>query len=484
MNEKYYLVIDQGGHATRAIVFDTLGEVVCQHESPITTIAKNEFEVEHDPIEMLESVESCISQTEDTLGESFKRIVKAGLATQRSSMVCWNKKSGEPLTPIISWQDRRTVNALENYRQYESLIHDSTGLYLNPHYGATKMRWCLDNCERVKEALANNELAMAPLASFILASLLENKPYLIDPSNGSRTLLLNFKSIAWDKQLLEIFGIPLKTLPDIAWTKDDYGIIRRKNHAIPLNICIGDQTAAFYGYGEPKSDQIFVNAGTGAFLLKSSPSIPQISETKLLASVAYADAKHTKYVIEGTVNGAGRALQWCAEETGCLDYENQLEDWADKYTSLPVFINGISGVGSPYWISNVKSEFVDLENSGKKTWNTEEKFVAVLESIVFLTCANIKQIELLTYTTKQISLAGGLAKNKAFCQALANLSGVEVCVYQEVEATAKGVFLLLLSTEIKDKQLNSVGFHPEYDSLIQVRFSNWSELMNTLLPKS
>jgi len=429
-----------------------------------------ELVVEHDPKELMDSVFSSIDRIQAILGEKYKNIANAGLATQRSSIVCWNKVTGEHYSPVISWQDRRTVSEITQFEHLSYRIHQLTGLYINPHYGATKMRWCLDELKNDKLAVPVS-LCIAPLASFVMFNLLSGKPYLVDPANASRTLLMNYKSLTWDAELLNIFSIDEKNLPKLVTTRHCFGNIMRHGHSIPLSICTGDQSAAIYSRGALANDEIFVNAGTGAFILKSSDTLPLLREEKLLASVVYADENKSDYVIEGTVNGAGRALQWMAEESGINEYETLLERWCREFIDPPVFLNAISGIGSPYWVASAQSSF-------SREASDPEKFVAVLESIVFLIAENIACIRRLCTGISHITLAGGLSTNPVVCQLLANITGLDVVRLEEQEATSLGVFHLLKNDGFQRTDSDSATFNPLSDQMVVNRYHQWQEMMS------
>ncbi len=467
-------MIDQGGHATRAIVFDRYGALVYVAESPIKTIAHGLLAVEHDPVELLQSVTMVIDDVACFLGDDVSKIKQAGLATQRSSIVCWNKKTGKALSPIISWQDRRTVNDIEKYKKHAKYIHETTGLYLNPHYGATKMRWCLDNLSVVQREREANNLCIAPMASFILFHLLENKPFLIDPANASRSLLMNYKKLSWQTELLDIFSIPKEVLPEIVPTKKIHGAFFIKSpeaeHSIPLVICTGDQSAAIYSQGQLLRDEVFVNAGTGAFVLRPAEGVPDLRAEKILASVVYADEKNVSYVTEGTVNGAGRALQWLGEKTNITGYECHLDEWCAGIQAPPVFINAISGVGSPYWLAELDSYFIG-EGS------VHAKFVSVLESIVFLVLENVKAIIRVSGNIKQLRVAGGISRNRSFCQKVANLLKLNVVLAQEAEATGKGVYYLLAGRAAGRQSDRPEIFRPKTDQSLHERYKCWQKVM-------
>jgi len=473
--EKLYLVIDQGGHATRALVFDELGKIVCHAESKITTIQSGDLIVEHDSEQMIQSAFNVLDEVYCFLGERFVQIDDAGIATQRSSFVCWDKKTGQALTPIISWQDRRTVNELNAYDYAKEIIHKKTGLYLNPHYGATKIRWCLNNEKSLIERKQDNNLCIAPLASFILFHLLNDRPFKIDPANASRTLLMNNKTLAWDGELLNIFNISSGFLPEIVDTKSEFGVLNYKNHTIPVSVCTGDQSAAIYFRGMPEKKSVFVNIGTGAFVQQYCEQVPLLGEEKLLASIVYSHQEETAYVLEGTVNGAARALDWLAEELGGVSYTSNLDDWSGSIERPPIFINGISGVGSPFWFSNIESRF--LSDS-----SLEEKFVGVLESIVFLIYTNLLAINKLQGSLESIQISGGLSQSSAVCQKLSDLSQLTIIRDSDVEATALGVYFLLTGVSDRSHKPDEKSFFPSKNKPLVKRYEVWHAAMVSIYP--
>ena len=464
-----YLVIDQGGHATRALVFDLFGKIICHAESKITTIEKGDLIVEHDPEQLIQSVFNVLDDIYEVLGVKFANIVDAGIATQRSSFVCWNKITGDALTPIISWQDRRTVDDLARYLPAKELIHQQTGLYLNPHYGATKIRWCLDS----DTGLDSEESCIGPLASFILFHLLEERPFKVDPANASRMLLMNYQALDWDDDLLSVFDISQNLLPEIVDTKSKYGTINYKGHRIPLSVCTGDQSAAIYFQGKPSQESLYVNMGTGAFVQQYCHQLPSSGDEKLLTSIVYSEQDRREYVIEGTVNGAARALDWLAEKSNVANYVSKLDEWSDEFEAPPVFLNGISGVGSPFWIARLDSRFLGESLLGAQ-------FVAVMESIVFLICYNISSMKVLGHDPECIEVSGGLSQSLSICQKLADLSGLLVRRCAEPEATAKGVAFLVLGAVGAQKKTKEKEFLSNKNNLLISRYHLWKSEMNKI----
>ena len=148
------------------------------------------------------------------LGARAAQIVSAGLATQRSSIVCWDRVTGQALSPVISWQDRRAHEWLARFAPHAEAIHATTGLMLSAHYGASKLRWCLDHLPAVAQAETEGRLAFGPLASFLIFRLTAEHTLAADPANAARTLLWNIQSLDWDEGLLHLFSIPVSASRD------------------------------------------------------------------------------------------------------------------------------------------------------------------------------------------------------------------------------------------------------------------------------
>ena len=307
-NTHLYLAMDQGGHASRASLFTANGDLIGSSSVPIRTHHSAADRVEHDPEEMVASVHTAINAALRYAGPS--PIIAAALATQRSSVVCWDNHSGEALSPILSWQDRRTSAWLQQLTSHAAEIRQRTGLPLSPHYGASKLRWCWDHLPAVQNAWKDDRLAWGPLASFLTYRLTEEHTLAADPANASRTLLWSLDSSDWDPSLANLFGVPIQALPPSVATRHAWGHISDGQRRIPLTLVTGDQSAALFAAGEPASGRAMINLGTGAFLQQGLSQRPPPS--RLLTSLAYQDQAQRIYALEGTVNGAGSAFTWLA----------------------------------------------------------------------------------------------------------------------------------------------------------------------------
>src|SRR5262249_24664604 len=246
----------------------------------------------------------------------------------------------------------------------------------SPHYGASKLRWCLDNLPHARKSLA-----FGPLASFLLFKLLAERPLVADPANASRTLLFDADRRDWSPELLALFGIPAGALPRCVPSRHDYGTLAFGTRRVPLVVCTGDQSAALFGGGAPRPDTAYVNVGTGAFVQAIAGAV-RAAAPRLLASVVWQEGERATYVMEGSVNGAGSALEQAARS---LRLQPAAGAWLDSRCEPPLFLNGVSGLASPWWVPNFASRFV-----GDGT--PAERIVAVLESIAFLIAVNLGEM--------------------------------------------------------------------------------------------
>ena len=476
-SDPLYLCLDQGGHASRALVFDRRGVL---QVSALREVAVREPQpgwVEQDPEELVASLQAVITKAMASLGDRAGQISCAGIATQRSSMVCWDRQTGEALSPVISWQDRRAHEWLDQFSAKSRAVHQCTGLMLSAHYGASKMRWCLDHLPAVAAARREGRLAMGPLASFLLFRLLEEKPLVVDPANASRTLLWNLRAMDWDPRLLELFGIPGETLPSCVSTCHAFGTLRAHEHRLPLTIATGDQSVALFALGAPRPDTVYVNIGTGAFMQRAFSQPADASG--LLSSVVYRDADRALYVLEGTVNGAGAALRWAEQEWELLkDVEAQLPAWLARDGDIPLFLNGIAGLGAPFWVADFASRFIG-------TGEPWQKACAVVESIVFLLQVNLETMQKMAPAPKRLLVTGGLAQLDGLCQRLAGLSGLPVYRPAEHEATARGMAYLLAGfPENWPEEKPGDSFTPKPNPGLTRRYKDWRAAMQRALGKS
>ncbi len=466
------LALDQGTHSSRAILFDLHGQVVATARQSIALQQLSRTEIEQSPVEILQSIQTVLQRILNNPAIDRARILCAGMATQRSSVVAWDGHSGAPLSPVISWQDRRTAGRLASLKNRSHVIEQLTGLHLSPHYGASKLQWLLENNAAVGTALDENRLVMGPLASYLLHHLTDNPEELIDEANASRTLLWNLQQRNWDRTLLGYFKIPPRVLPHCKPVYYDYGNIH--DSGLPLRAVNGDQTAALYAQGAASGNTMSVNIGTGAFVLLPTDT-PSTRPDGLLAGISYSNEQSGSYYIEGTVNAASTALEWASHTFGLSDFEQQLPGWLDTIKAPTLFINTLGGLGSPWWQDGPAAYFLDAGVSGP------EAMVAVIESILFLVQANVELLQAVNAAVDKIQISGGLSRLDGLCRKLASLSGLTVYRPLQVEATARGIAWQAAGCpEDWPSTGEGTSFAPGADPGLHERYKRFLEILRSL----
>ena len=465
----YTLAIDQGTHATRAIVFDRTGSIVDRAEHPIQLHRLDEDRVEQNADEILQSVHRVLtSLAKAPLAET----TSCALATQRSTVVAWDKHSGQALSPAISWQDRRSWQDLDQFSEHSEQIKAITGLPLSPHYSVGKFRWLLNNYPAVKQAADEQRLYLGTLASYLMFHLLQQPSHCIDHCNAQRTLLFDLRQLNWSETLMDLFQIPRQFLPECKPVCHEYGQL--KDYNIPLRCVIGDQNAAIFSHGPLAENTALINIGTGAFILSTCQK-PNV-ESPLLSGLAMSKSHEQHYLIEGTVNGAGAALSWAQQQWPVDDLFEALPGWLDKQQHPPVFINTVGGLGSPWWKKTVAPYFVkDQDHS------PAERYVAIIESIAFLLMDNLRHLQQLQ-SIQKLRLSGGLSRLDGLCQRLSDLSQLPVIQFHHTEATARGAAWLATDKSQTDFSQTEEHRHflPVTNPSLQQRYTVFHETIHSL----
>jgi len=471
---EHTLVIDQGTHASRCIVFDATGQLMAQSEHPVSIYRQGQQFIEQNPEKILASIYYCIDALKQQ--DRLKLVTQAALVTQRSTIIGWHKHSGKALSMAISWQDTRASDYLKPLQTQAQEIMNISGLPLSPHYGASKIKWLLENNEACKEAYKKNHLIIAPLSCYLIEQLTGLTDAVVDHVNASRTQLLDINSLNWSDNLLNKFKLDKSILPRLKPCLSEYGQFRHNN--FPLKLVTGDQNAAVFANGIPEQDSILINIGTGAFVLKTTSHLEK--KSPMLSGLASSSETENTYVLEGTVNGAGAALEQLYTEINHKHLFEQLPKWFNMITHPPLYINTISGLGSPWWNNTIKDFYLNSDNEvlDQSEIDMPEKSVAIIESIVFLLQHNIEQIA--DSRNSKIIISGGLCKLNGLCQKLADLSTFEVQRFENTEATAKGAAWLLSSNVNWKESSPTACFKPLLNPALQSRFKRFTEQLSEL----
>ncbi len=462
------MAVDQGTHASRAILFDSLGRPIAHALQNIGIRRFHNGRVEQDPWELVHSVQQVIHKI---ITASQAPISACGIATQRSTVLAW-ARDGRPVSSALSWQDVRGMPLVEGLQSHKAEISKISGLPLSPHYGASKLHW-LQQWLKTSSNIPG-ELRLSPLASFLLFHLLDTRPFKTDHGNAQRTQLMDLATLNWSPQLLEWFQVPLHCLPQCTPICGNFGLL--KDTAIPVLAVNGDQNAAFFGAGQLESDSALINLGSGAFILREIGFRPRPSQTQV-TGIAFSDHQQTLYLREATVNGAGNALNWARTKWGIENLYQQLPAWLEHTTHPPIFINTIGGLGSPWWRQDIAPRFV----GEAPNISIEKRIVAIVESIGFMIQANLELMHQQSPLSK-LYVSGGLANLNGLCQQLANLSHLTVARLKAPETTARGIAWLAAGRPENWKTSTPIDlFTPRPDPGLESRYSQFRHFLKQYL---
>lgn len=328
---------------------------------------------EHDPLELLSSVEECIDNTMrrfEEKGYSKADIRAIGITNQRETTVVWDKNTGEPLYNAVVWPDTRTANLVRELRNREGSdeLMPLCGLPLSTYPSSVKLLWLLRNAPDVKQAYEESRLVFGTVDSWLIYRLnggikAKKQIHVTDSTNASRTMFMNLRTLQYDEKLLEFFDIDRTkiTLPQIvpssdpqAFGKVAYGALE----GIPIAGCLGDQSSALVGQCGFSPGQAKNTYGTGCFLLYNVGEEPVFSKSGLLATVAYDFGKGKKpvYALEGSIAVAGSGVKFLMNNLGFVDDSSKISELAEsvKDNGGVYFVTAFSGLFAPYWIDDAK----------------------------------------------------------------------------------------------------------------------------------
>lgn len=434
------VAIDLGGQGPSAALYNDVGDcLLYQHRECLAQISDSGRRVEYSADEYINATVSALKSLQD-YPELADQLV-AGIASQGSSFVCWDSISGRALSPIISWQDTRARALIDSLAEktLDPSITTITGLTASAHFGASKFAWCLEHIREAQSANSRGQLSFGPLGSYLLFILTQGKNHFCDPGTAQRTLLWDIRSGDWSNKLCREFHVPPRALPILRQNIDNYGSAtfgHLGRQPLQIRAMHRDQNSSLYADGDLSSQVLYINMGTGVFAQRKvcEGAIP----AGLLLSPALFNRGQRECVWEGAVNGGASALQWLQQQMPTPepitppDVERALTQETNHWQGF--FINSISGLGAPYWRTDISAEFIDCPSR-------EHKLCAWIESLLFQ-LAEIAALMTAQTPCEHIELSGGMAASAALGQRLADITSLPVFVRNDSEASLRGTAFL------------------------------------------
>ncbi|HEY9793194.1 MAG TPA: glycerol kinase GlpK [Candidatus Obscuribacterales bacterium] len=438
---RYILSIDSGTTSCRAILFDTKGGTMAVGQREFKQHFPKAGWVEHDAMEILETQIGCIEDCITKAAINPLEIACIGVTNQRETTVVWDKKTGKPIHNAIVWQCRRTQDVALALRK-KNIFRDRTGLLPDAYFSGPKIQWLLDNVAGARARAENGELLFGTIDTWLIWNLTGRKVHATEPSNASRTMAFNLKTLDWDPELLQLLNVPRSMFPQVLPSNGNFGKTDKDvlGFEAPITAVLGDQQAALFGQACFQDGMGKTTYGTGAFLLVNIGRTPAMVPG-LLTTVAWQLEGHpATYGLEGAIFIAGAAVQWLRDGLGIIESSDETESWATSIESNDgvYFVPALVGLGSPWWDSDVRGAIVGITRG-----TTRAHFArAALESMAYQVADVADAMRRHNISMVEQRVDGGATKNNFLMQFQADVLGVPVVRSAQAESTAWGVAAL------------------------------------------
>jgi glycerol kinase len=447
MTEGYVLAIDQGTTGTKILIFDREGHIRGAAYSEFTQHYPRPGWVEHDAEEIWRTTRRLIGEALARAHLDAAALRAIGITNQRETTILWDRSTGEPVAPVIVWQDRRTAETCDRLRAegLAATISRKTGLVVDAYFSATKIKWLLDNTAGLLARALRGEIAFGTVDSWLVWKLTGGRLHATDYSNASRTMLYNIYNLAWDEELLEIFNVPSSMLPQVRPSAHVYGYTDPTiffGARVALSGLAGDQQAALFGqacYGEGLAKNTY---GTGSFLLLNTGRAAVASQSGLLTTIAWAiEHEPVEYALEGAVFITGAAVQWLRDGLGIISDAAETETLSRSLDSNEgvYFVPALTGLGAPHWDAYARGTIIGITRGTTRAHLAR----ATLESICYQTRDVVATMERESgIRLRELRADGGAVVNDFLMQFQADILGVAVEVPAVKETTALGAAYL------------------------------------------
>ncbi|MCQ2585110.1 MAG: glycerol kinase GlpK [Treponema sp.] len=485
--DKYIVALDQGTTSSRAVIFDKSVNKIKTAQMEFSQIFPKPGWVEHDPEELFLCQLSVMKEAVEEAGLKPEQIQAVGITNQRETVVVWDKATGTPVYNAIVWQCRRTADLADRLiaEGKSELIQKKTGLIPDAYFSGTKIKWILDNVPGVRERAEKGELLAGTIDTWLTWKLTAGKCHVTDYTNACRTMLFNIHTLEWDKELLDLLGIPSCLLPEVKDSSCVYGMTDKSvcGFEAPIASLIGDQQAALFGQACFNEGDTKVTYGTGCFLLMNTGNKAIDSKHKLITTIALGLNGKIEYALEGSVFMGGATIKWLRDELGII---NSAQDCDLLAESVPdsngvMMVPAFTGLGAPYWDSYARGTIMGLTRGANKAHICR----AVLEAISYqvkdeIECMKDDAGVCLT----NVKVDGGASVSNVMIQFQSDILDTPVYRPSNIETTVTGAaFLAGLATgfwkskdEIKSVWKIDRVFEPKMEkSEREEKYSFWKK---------
>jgi len=426
----YIMSIDQGTTGSRVILFNHEGEIHSMAYRELKQIYPNPGWVEHNPMEIWNSVRDCMYEALSTGNVDPKEILGIGITNQRESTVLWERDTGRPVYNSICWQCRRTAGICDELKAagYEKAINEKTGLVIDAYFSATKIRWILENVEGVRRQVERGNICMGNIDTWIIWNLTKGAVHATDYSNASRTLLLNIHTLEWDRDIMEWIGIPGGILPELFPCSGIMGHTDPSlfdGYRIPIAGDAGDQQAATFGQACFRPGMTKNTYGTSIAVMMNTGDTPSWSKSGLTTDFGWKVGNTVQYCLEGVSFIGGAAIEWLKTGLGLIEDVAECSTLAEKVpdTGGVYLVPAFTGLCAPYWDMYARGIIIGITRGT----STEHIARSAIESIAYQTRDMIEAMKQdSTETPPSLRVDGGATKSDFLMQFQADILGIPV----------------------------------------------------------
>ncbi|MFQ6114372.1 MAG: glycerol kinase GlpK [bacterium] len=494
MSQKYILAVDQSTGGTKAIIFDSQGNLVHRCTENHQQFYPQPDWVEHDPDEIFEKTLLAIKNVLAQSGIELAKIAALAITNQRETVAVWDRKTSKPVYNAVVWQCQRGAESCKILKQkgYGEIVKAKTGLLIDPYFSATGLKWIVENVEGVREKAEAGELAFGTMDSWLIWKLTGGKVHATDYSNACRTMLFNIYELKWDQELLDLMGLHESMTPEVKYSDDIFGYTEVNdvlNREIPITGVMGDSHAALFGQNCYAKGMAKATYGTGSSIMMNIGKKPMKSPEGLVTSIGWGCRGEIDYVLEGNIHCTGDSIKWLVNDLELIPdavvsekIATSVDDNNGVYM-VPAFV----GLGAPYWDNSARACISGMPRSTKKAHIVR----AALEAIAY----QIKDlIDLMSNASgvglKELRVDGGPTRNNFLMQFQADmLNGIiERTNVEEVSALGSTLMAGLAVgvwkdfTELESLRVVDKSFESRMDSTIREKYyRGWKEAVERVL---
>ncbi len=491
MSEQYIISIDQSTQGTKALLFDSAGNLIRRVDQAHRQIIDEKGWVSHDPMEIYQNIIAVTARLLEETQIDRDKVAGVGISNQRETSLAWNRITGEPVGLAVVWQCARAADLCDQVAAagHGEKIRRKTGMNLSPYFPASKIAWILRNVEGARELSDAGKLCHGTIDSWVIYKLTGKASYKTDFSNASRTQLFNIFDLKWDEEICDIFGIDPNNLPEVCDSNSNFGETDFDGllpNPVPIHGVLGDSHGALFGQGCLQPGMMKSTYGTGSSIMMNIGENPVLSTHGVVTSLAWSMDGKVNYVLEGNLNYTGAVITWLKDDLKMIDSPQETQALAEQAASDdPLYlVPAFSGLGAPYWDSRATAMFTGMT----RTTGRAEIVRAGLECIAYQIQDVIEAMsEDSGVEVHELRVDGGPTRNAYLMQFQSDIAGIDVQVPDSDElsgmgpAYAAGLALGIWNETIFEK-LGRTKYTPNMqEKLRNKKYEGWKRAVRKVL---